>query len=103
MIALALTPQGQAPVAVTPQPAETLVAFERATMLDPNYGAAWRNRALTLNELKRYQEALAAADRAVAIEPTNSIGYTRRAEALRGLGREAEAQEAERRAKGLGG
>jgi Flp pilus assembly protein TadD len=70
---LALTPKGQAPVAVTPQPAESLedlltqaraltsqkkyaeaLSFlQWATQLDPNSFNAWATLGYTLGELQR--------------------------------------------------
>ncbi len=78
--ALALTPAGEAPAPVAPQPTETasdlitrgtalreqgkhveaLALFERAIQLDPNSYSAWFNVGYSLNELGRYEQALAA-------------------------------------------
>jgi len=73
--ALALTPAGEAPAPIAPQPtvtasdliirgialrqqrkhAEALALFERATQLDPNSYLAWFNVGSSLNEVSRYE------------------------------------------------
>jgi tetratricopeptide (TPR) repeat protein len=55
---------------------------------------AWRNKANTLNDMKRYSEALQAAEQALSLQPQNAIGWKRKAAALRGLGRTKEEAEA---------
>ena len=85
---LALTPKGQTPIAVTPQPAESLndlitqgralnsqkkyaealPFFQRATQADPTNAVSWNLKADALLGLKRYEEALVASDKAVALD-----------------------------------
>ncbi|HEX5548260.1 MAG TPA: toll/interleukin-1 receptor domain-containing protein [Ktedonobacterales bacterium] len=82
---LALTPAGEAPAPVAPQPtesvddlitrgkalreqgkhAEALALFERATQLDPNSYLAWHNVGYSLDDVQRYEQALVAYDRAI--------------------------------------
>jgi tetratricopeptide (TPR) repeat protein len=108
---LALTPKGQAPVAVTPQPAESLddlltqglallaqdrraealPFFQQAAQLDPNSFDAWFNLGATLNSLSRYVEALVAHERATSLDPSISLVWSNRGGALSGLKRYAEA------------
>lgn len=104
---LTLTPKGQAPVAVTPQPAETLTDlitqgralnsqkkhaealpfFQRATQLDPNSFDAWVNLGYTLNVLKRFADALPAHERATTLDPNNVIAWSNKGNALNYLKR----------------
>ncbi len=104
---LALTPQGQTPVAVTPQPAESLTDlitqgralqaqqkhaealpfFQRAAQLDPNSFDAWANLGYTLEELKRPAEALPANERATTLGPNNVFAWYNKGVALGDLKR----------------
>jgi tetratricopeptide (TPR) repeat protein len=99
---LALTPKGQAPVAVTPQPAETLTDlitqgralnsqnkhdealpfFQVATQLDPNSFDAWFNLGYALGELKRWAEALPATERAATLNPNSATAWTNKGATL---------------------
>lgn len=89
---LALTPAGQAPAGVIPQPGDSvndlltqgwaleaqerltdvLYFFQRATEQAPKDVAAWTGRASVLHDLCRYEEALTTYDRALAITPTDA-------------------------------
>ena len=119
--ALALTPAGQAPTPVAPQPresgddllergkaliaqdryAEALPLIERATRLLPNSFSAWANLGYLLNELKRYADALLAHERALALDPSNAIAWYNKGVALNELGRREEALAAYERALAL--
>ena len=90
---LTLTSEGQASVAVTPQPvdslsdlltlgralqaqkrhAEALPFFQRATLADPNSFDAWFNLGVTLNELHRYSDALPVYERAMTLDPNSAV------------------------------
>ncbi|MFI5277794.1 MAG: toll/interleukin-1 receptor domain-containing protein, partial [Ktedonobacterales bacterium] len=108
---LALTPAGQAPAPIAPQPRESgddllergkaliaqdrytdaLPLIERATQLLPDSFAAWANRGYLLSELKRHTDALVAYDRALALDPAYAAAWNNKGAALNGLGRHAEA------------
>jgi tetratricopeptide (TPR) repeat protein len=108
---LALTPRGQAPVAVTPQAAENLddlliqgralqaqkkhvealPFFQQATQLDPSSFSAWTNLGHTLTELGRYTEALPASERAIALDPNHAIAWNNTGVVLEALKRCGEA------------
>jgi tetratricopeptide (TPR) repeat protein len=119
--ALALTPLGETPVAMTPQPGESvddlmtqgralssqgkhvaaLAFFERATTLDPNHAIAWTGRSKILNDMKRHAEALKAAERALALDPTYVSAWINKSGALGELRRYDEALVAVERALAL--
>jgi tetratricopeptide (TPR) repeat protein len=108
---LALTPAGQAPAPIAPQPresgddllergkaliaqdryADALPLIERATQLLPDSSSAWFNRGYLLNALKRFADALPAHDRALALDPAYAAAWNNKGNALNGLGRYAEA------------
>ncbi|HEY7022852.1 MAG TPA: tetratricopeptide repeat protein [Ktedonobacterales bacterium] len=115
---LALTPAGEQPVMITPQPgesleglliqgnallaqkqyAEALPFFERAALRGPNSFIAWLNLAYALDEFKRYEEALVALDRALEIDPNSVIAWNNKGIVLRALERYDDALEAYDRA-----
>jgi tetratricopeptide (TPR) repeat protein len=119
--ALALTPAGEAPAPVAPQPresgddllergnaliaqkryADALPLIERATQLLPDSFSAWANLGVVLNMLKRYADALPAHDRALALDPANVPAWNNKGNALNGLGRSADALAALERALAL--
>nr|MBA2676973.1 tetratricopeptide repeat protein [Ktedonobacteraceae bacterium] len=90
--ALALTPRGQAPKPITPQPtesadqliergkalqaqsrhAEALPLFQRASQIAPQSFDAWFNLAYTLNKLHHYEAALSAHNRALSLQPNGN-------------------------------
>jgi tetratricopeptide (TPR) repeat protein len=108
--ALALTPKGQASVALTPQPtasvddlmtqgraleaqerySEAVPFFQRATQLYSTSGLTWARLAYTLAKLSRWEEALAAAERTTELEPNDDSAWTVKAAILGSLGRENE-------------
>jgi Tfp pilus assembly protein PilF len=118
---LTLTPRGQAPVAVAPQPAESLTDlitqgralnsqrkhaealpyFQRARLLDPSSFDAWFNLAHTLSRLKRYAEALPAHERATQLDPNIAAAWTDIGNALNNLGRYTEGLAASEKALAL--
>lgn len=109
--ALALTPAGEAPAPVAPQPTETvddlitrgralqgqgkhdeaLTLFERGTQLDPNSYSAWLNVGYSLGILKRYEQALAACERAISLNRNDLRAWNNKGNALGGLNRYTEA------------
>jgi protein O-GlcNAc transferase len=46
------------------------IAYERATLLNPNYAEAWNSLGEALGELKQFPRAIAAFNKAVALDPT---------------------------------
>jgi tetratricopeptide (TPR) repeat protein len=120
---LALTPAGEAPVSIVPQPAETLndlltqgrglfaqarfaealPFFERATQTHDGVTSceAWASLGRTYNGLGRYVDALAAVERAIAIDQRYAPGWYGRGVGLDLLGRPEEALVAYDRALAL--
>jgi tetratricopeptide (TPR) repeat protein len=108
---LALTPTGEAPAPMAPQPtesvedmlargkalqaqgkyAEALALFERATQLAPQNFDAWVNLGKNLLMLTRWQDALAAIERAITLDPTWGSTWLTRGFTLNMLKRYAEA------------
>ncbi|HKT38144.1 MAG TPA: tetratricopeptide repeat protein [Ktedonobacterales bacterium] len=108
---LALTPAGEAPAPVAPQPTESvddlitrgkalreqgkneeaLALFERATQLNPNSDTAWNLAGSALDGLERYEQALVAYDRAISLNRNNSIFWGNKGTMLYRLGRYSEA------------
>jgi tetratricopeptide (TPR) repeat protein len=100
--ALALTPKGQAPVVVPPQPAESvkdllsqgqalqaqskyaesLPFFERAALRAPNSFSAWYNLAFSLHGLDRLAEAVPAYERAIELKTKSASAWHNLIEAL---------------------
>ncbi len=109
--ALALTPAGEAPAPMAPQPTESvgdlitrgkalqqqgkhveaLTLFERATQLDPNSDDAWFNVGYSLDALGRYEQALAACDRALSLNRSDAVVWNNKGKALLDLQRYGEA------------
>jgi tetratricopeptide (TPR) repeat protein len=115
---LALTPAGEAPIAVTPQPAESLddlltqgralqaqkkyaealPFFQRTMQLYPNKLDAWIDYGLTLLELRRFEESLVAFDHALDLNPKSELAMRSKADTLFASGRYVEAVQAYDRA-----
>jgi tetratricopeptide (TPR) repeat protein len=109
--ALALTPAGEVPAPVAPQPTETaddlitrgralreqgkhseaLSLFERATQLDPNSYLAWFNVSYSLDVLGRFEEALTAWDRAISLNRDNFVAWRSKGGLLNRMQRHPEA------------
>jgi Flp pilus assembly protein TadD len=47
--------------------------FERATELDPTYGAAWNNLGVSLEQHGRFDDARKAYEKALELEPNNTF------------------------------
>ena len=65
---------------------DALVAYDKATELDPNHVSAWNNKGIALFRLGRYQEAIDCYDKVIAINPSHANAWYNKAKALRGLG-----------------
>ena len=109
--ALALTPAGEAPAPVAPQPTESasdlitrgkalqqqgkheeaLTLFERATQLDPTSNSAWFNVAYSLNMLNQHDQSLDIWERAIVLNPNDGVAWNNKGEALNRLHRYGEA------------
>jgi tetratricopeptide (TPR) repeat protein len=71
--------------------AESLVAYDTALALNPQYAAAYNNRGYALQALGRHVEALTAYDAALAINPQYAAAHRNRGNVLLALERDAEA------------
>jgi len=78
------------PVAFNPA-VQSTVEREIKLAIDPNFGPAHYNRANTLHEQGRLEEALAGYDRVIALAPRAPDAHVARAYALEGLKRLDEA------------
>jgi tetratricopeptide (TPR) repeat protein len=119
--AFGLTPAGEAPIPVIPQPtesaddlltrgkalkaqkkyAEAIPVFERATHLAPTSFEAWANLALALNETGCRGDDLQAYSRALALDDKQAWVWYNMGNALGGLKRYQEALAAYERALAL--
>lgn len=52
---------------------QAVTQWERATQIDPTYGAAWNNLAIGYEQLGRFKEARQAYDKAQELEPNNTF------------------------------
>lgn len=68
-----------------------LQAYEQAIRLNPNFTAAWRNKAYMLWRLNRYSEALEACEHAIQLNPYYAPVYTVKGLTLHSLNRYEEA------------
>ncbi len=51
---------------------EASYRWERATELDPAYGAAWNNLGIGYEQLGRFDDARKAYEKAIEVEPSNT-------------------------------
>ncbi len=116
--ALGLTPAGEAPAPIAPQPTESaddlltrakalmaqdkyadvLPLLERATQLAPGSFDAWANLGRVLDEIGRWQDAVVAYDRALALDDKQAWVWNNRGVALDDLKRYEETLAAYERA-----
>ena len=85
-----------------PLQSEALASYEQALRLRPNYLAAYNNKGIVLNDMKRYQDALTAYDKAIQLDTKYAAAYYNKSIALRNLQRHTEADKAEQTAQRLG-
>ena len=72
-------------------PALAVELIGKAIEINPKNAAAYSNRGLALNELKRVEEAITSYDKAIAIKPDFAEAYSNRGIALKELKRYEEA------------
>lgn len=70
---------------------EAIVAYNRATQLNPNNADAYHNKGIALSELGRYEEAIVTYEQAIQIDPTYVLVYNDKGKALNELDRNEEA------------
>ncbi|MGA2497207.1 MAG: tetratricopeptide repeat protein [Tepidisphaeraceae bacterium] len=80
---------------------EALLAWERATELDPNDAITSAYKGLTLGRLERYAETLTACERAITLDPKSCFAWSLMGWASNRLGRHAEGLAAHERAAEL--
>lgn len=109
--AIALTPAGEAPAPVAPQPSESvdelitrgialseqgkdteaLALLERATQLNPSSHSAWFNTGYSLAARGRYEQAVAAFERAIKLNRNDGAAWNNKGRILWNLERYSEA------------
>ena len=70
---------------------ESLQAYDKAVVLNPNLAEAWLARANAFTDLKQYEEASASYDKALSLKPNLAEAWLGRGHALTGLKRYNEA------------
>ncbi|NLV27232.1 MAG: tetratricopeptide repeat protein [Methanomicrobiales archaeon] len=71
--------------------AESLDAYEQATVLDPDYASAWNNKGVVFSRLGKYPEAIKAYEQAIHVKPEYTSAWNNLGVALSRLGRYSEA------------
>jgi tetratricopeptide (TPR) repeat protein len=66
---------------------ESIQAYEKAIILEPDYFEAWNGKADALNRVQQFTEALVASDQALKIKPDYVQGWINRGVILYNLGR----------------
>ena len=119
--ALALTPAGEAPAPVAPQPGESAddllirgialrgqkkfdeagALFERAVQLDPDLANAWFNVGFSRDAVGHYADALTAWERTTTLDATNAAAWTNKGSTLLKLHRYPDALDAFETAIGI--
>ncbi len=72
-------------------PEEAVLWFDKLLEIDPNHGAAPRNKANALFELEKYDEVISYYDKILEIEPRNISVLNDKGRAMLGLGKNEEA------------
>lgn len=65
---------------------DAVMAYNKATELDPTHVSAWNNKGIALFRLGRYQDAIDCYDKALELNPEHANAWYNKAKALRGLG-----------------
>jgi predicted O-linked N-acetylglucosamine transferase (SPINDLY family) len=82
----------------TNDPEKAILMFDKAIACDPNNAAAFNNRGLALQALKRWKAALASYERAIALKPEHALAHFNRGNTLKDLARPDEAIDSYRKA-----
>ena len=118
---LALTPEGEAPAPVAPQPGESADAllirgialrgqkkfdeagalFERAVQLDPSLANAWFNVGFSRDAVGHYADALTAWEKTTTLDAKNAAAWTNKGSTLLKLHRYPDALDAFETAIGI--
>jgi tetratricopeptide (TPR) repeat protein len=77
---------------------DSLVYFDRALDIDPNFTDAWYAKGVALHNLKRYSEAVQSYDRALLLEPENAAVWSLKGRTFTDMGRNDEAADCYRKA-----
>jgi tetratricopeptide (TPR) repeat protein len=77
---------------------DSLVYFDRALAIDPNFTEAWYAKGVALHNLKRYSEAVQSYDRALLLEPENAAVWSLKGRTFTDMGRNDEAADCYRKA-----
>ena len=65
---------------------ESIIAYDEAIKLDPNYAAAWSNKGHMLFVLNKYDEANKCYDEAIKLNPNDATTWLKKGYALSYLG-----------------
>lgn len=64
---------------------DAIIAYDKATDLNPEHISAWNNKGIALFRLKRYEEAISCYDKVIGINPEHINAWINKAKAVRGL------------------
>ncbi len=64
---------------------DAIIAYDKATDLDPSHISSWNNKGIALSRLKRYEEAISCYDKILEIDPNHGNAWLNKANALRSL------------------
>ena len=64
---------------------DAIIAYEKATELNPGHISAWNNKGIAMFRLQRYEEAINCYDKAIEIDSTHVNAWYNKAKSLRGL------------------
>lgn len=64
---------------------DAIIAYDKATDLNPEHISAWNNKGIALFRLKRYEEAISCYDKVIGLNPEHANAWLNKAKAVRGL------------------
>ncbi|MGI0046722.1 MAG: tetratricopeptide repeat protein [Nitrosotalea sp.] len=64
---------------------DAIIAYNKATELDPSHASAWNNKGIAMFRLKKYQEAIDCYDKTIELNPGHANAWYNKAKALRDL------------------